>query len=167
DLFGADGEALADAMVYGLSVTSAASGLSTTDGSPIVLELLASGVVVGVVDGGAFDGQAAFAISIDPVSGLVTVEQYLSLDHPTEHDGTAGGSSYDEVLSLATGSLAVTVTITDGDGGKATESADVSGQISFADDGPSLTVVADTTVTAALDETAVSSTAATIDTGEI
>ena len=115
-LFGADGEALADATAYGLTVTDSDSGLTTTDGSPIALQQLPSGVVVGVVEGGPFDGQAAFAISINPDTGAVSVEQYLSLDHPTEHDGSLGGSSYDEPLALAAESLAVTVTITDGDG---------------------------------------------------
>ena len=63
---------------YALSVTNPVSGLSVTDGSAINLQLV-SGVVVGVVSGGTFNGQAAFAISINSGTGVVTVEQYLSL----------------------------------------------------------------------------------------
>ncbi len=81
-LFGADGPAVSGNTVYALTVTNAVSGLAVTDGSAINLQTLANGVVVGVVQGGTFHGQAAFALSIDPATGKVTVEQYLSLHHP-------------------------------------------------------------------------------------
>ncbi len=82
-LFGADGPAASGHTVYALTVTNAVSGLTVTDGSAISLQTLPSGVVVGVVQGsGTFHGQAAFALSIDPATGKVTVEQYLSLHHP-------------------------------------------------------------------------------------
>ena len=110
------------------------SGLFVTDGSPINLQLV-GGVVVGVVSAGAFNGQAAFAISIDHTTGVATVEQYLSLQHPINPDPN-------DVVFLKDGSLSVQVTITDGDGDQASNSADVSHQISFADDGPTLAVTA-------------------------
>ena len=73
---------------YALTVTNAASGLFVTDGSAINLQLV-GGVVVGVVRPARFGGQAAFAISIDSGTGVVTVEQYLSL-HQDSLDQHAG-----------------------------------------------------------------------------
>ncbi|WP_318011237.1 DUF5801 repeats-in-toxin domain-containing protein [Mesorhizobium sp. ESP-6-2] len=132
-LFGADGPAVSGSTVYALSVTNAVSGLAVTDGSPITLQTLANGVVVGVVQGGTFNGDAAFALSIDPATGKVTVEQYLSLHH-------SNATNPDDTVVLGSHSVAVSVTVTDGDGDTASASADVSGQISFDDDGPSLTI---------------------------
>ncbi|ATG73540.1 hypothetical protein AN401_06445 [Zobellella denitrificans] len=130
EAFGADGPASEDSLVYALTVIQAESGLKVTDGAPISLVLLASGVVVGVVNGGDFDGQAAFAIHVDVATGVVTVEQYLSLQHP---DAT----NPNDALPLAAGALGMTVTLTDGDGDSVTSAVvDVSGQISFKDDGP-------------------------------
>ncbi|MBZ9922663.1 DUF5801 domain-containing protein, partial [Mesorhizobium sp. BR1-1-7] len=154
-LFGGDGPAASSATVYQLSVTNAVSGLTVTDGSTITLQTLASGVVVGVVQGGAFNGEAAFALSIDPATGKVTVEQYLSLHH-------SDTGNPDDTVALTAGSLAVKVTVTDSDGDTASASADVSGQISFDDDGPKVTAVAATGVTVLLDETATTSDAALI-----
>ncbi|MGY4427419.1 Leu/Phe-tRNA-protein transferase [Bradyrhizobium sp. JR6.1] len=157
-VFGADGPAAAAATAYGLTVTSASSGLFVTDGSAINLQLV-NGVVVGVVSGGAFNGEAAFAISINSSTGVVTVEQYLSL-----HQDSASNTPNDAV-TLTAGSLGITVTVTDGDGDQASTPVDVSTKISFADDGPSVTAVA-SGVTAALDESGPAGTA-TIDTGAI
>ncbi|OWK21983.1 hypothetical protein AJ88_13650 [Mesorhizobium amorphae CCBAU 01583] len=96
-------------------------------------------MVVGVVSGGTFNGQAAFAISINAATGAVTVEQYLSLDHPAEATAGNGFNSYDETLALASGSLGVTVAVKDGDNDTATSNtADVSNQITFDDDGPTV-----------------------------
>ncbi|RRI03071.1 type I secretion C-terminal target domain-containing protein [Mesorhizobium tamadayense] len=137
-LFGADGAAASGSTVYVLTVTNANSGLTLTDGSAISLQLV-NGAVVGVVSGGTFNGQAAFAISINATTGAVTVEQYLSLDHPAEATAGNGFNSYDETLTLANGSLGVTVTVKDGDNDTATSNtADVSSQITFDDDGPTV-----------------------------
>uniref|UniRef100_UPI0035120318 DUF5801 repeats-in-toxin domain-containing protein n=1 Tax=Roseibium sp. TaxID=1936156 RepID=UPI0035120318 len=153
-LFGADGAASAGSVQYALSFTSSTTGLTLTDGSSIALvDINGDGsVIVGQVSGGTFNGQAAFALSINPDTGVVTVEQYLSLAHPDQHDGSAGGSSYDEAVTLVGSDLSVEVTITDGDGDKDIGSAPVGGQIEFRDDGPSVSnvVVGDAVV---LDET--------------
>ena len=136
-LFGADGPlgnnaTTATSYAFVLNAQDPSSGLFVTDGSQINLQLV-NGVVVGVVSGGAFDGKAAFAISIDHTTGATTVEQYLSLRHPIDTDPN-------DLVFLKDGSLSVQVTITDGDGDQASKSADVSHHISFADDGPTLTV---------------------------
>jgi hypothetical protein len=167
EAFGADGAATSGSKVFALSVTNATSGLSVTDGSVINLSLV-NGVIVGTVSGGAFDGLAAFAISINSTTGVVTVEQYLSLDHPNEATATNSFNSYDEAVALATGSVGVKVTLTDGDGDEVvSNTADISAQITFDDDGPQVAISAATSVVAALDETATSSTTATINTGSI
>ena len=57
-------------MTYALSITNAASGVTLTDGTAINLQLV-GGVIVGVVAAGAFAGQAAFAIAINPATGMV------------------------------------------------------------------------------------------------
>ncbi|WP_354424375.1 DUF5801 repeats-in-toxin domain-containing protein, partial [Mesorhizobium abyssinicae] len=137
-LFGADGAAASGSTAYALTVTNANSGLTLTDGSAISLQQVGS-AVVGVVSGGTFNGQAAFAISINATTGAVTVEQYLSLDHPAEASAANSFNSYDETLALAAGSLGVKVTVTDGDNDQAiSNTADVSNQITFDDDGPTL-----------------------------
>ncbi|MFN3748846.1 MAG: beta strand repeat-containing protein [Sphingorhabdus sp.] len=133
-VYGADGANAVNPLIYGLVVTNAVSGLFVTDGAAINL-VKEGDLVVGRVASGTFAGKAAFAIAINPTTGVVTVEQYLSLDHPLNPNP-------DDLISLAAGSLGVTVTRTDGDGDKATSvAADISGQITFDDDGPTLGVI--------------------------
>ena len=134
EVFGADGPGAGGGVAYALSIINAPSGLSVTDGSPITLQLLANGVIVGVVSGGAFNGQAAFAIAIDADTGVVTVEQYLSLNHPDATD-------HNDPLSMDELTVGVVATVTDGDGDSITTDAiDISGQITFLDDGPNAAV---------------------------
>ena len=99
---------------------------------------------------------------------MVTAEQYLSL-----HQDSLTNTPDDAVSMLARAHLGITVTVTDGDGDKATSNVvDVSTQITFDDDGPRVTAVA-SGVTAALDEgntdtgSPPTSTPATINTGAI
>jgi hypothetical protein len=111
------------------------SGLDTTDGKDIFLFQEGNMIVgrVGMVPGGdipnAF-GAIAFAVSIDPQTGVVSVGQYLSLEHPI------GGSSYDETISLASGAIQAIVTVIDGDGDVAKDGVNIGKTISFQDDGP-------------------------------
>ncbi len=124
-VYGADG---AGSLGYALSVTNAVSGLLATDGSAINLFLEGS-VVVGRVQAGDFNGQAAFAIRVTS-GGVVEVEQYLSLKHPTNPNP-------DETIQLADGVLGITVTRTDGDGDSTPSSVvDISSLVRFDDDGP-------------------------------
>ncbi|MHC2816877.1 T1SS-143 domain-containing protein [Bradyrhizobium huanghuaihaiense] len=167
--FGADGPAASDATAYKLTVTNAVSGLFVTDGSAISLvDVNGDGsVIVGVVQAGGFANQAAFAISINGTTGAVTVEQYLSLHQDSASD------TPDDGVSLNANSLAVTVTITDGDGDQASAPVDVSGKITFDDDGPKVTATLADEAQVLLDEgntdagSPPTSTAATINTGAI
>ncbi|MGQ7829465.1 DUF5801 repeats-in-toxin domain-containing protein [Altererythrobacter sp. Z27] len=129
---GADGKL--GSVSFALDVTNdGTSGLFTTGGVAIVLVEVSPTVVVGVISGTT---TAAFAIEINPANGFVTVEQYMSLYHSDDADPN-------DVVDLADGSLGVVVTLTDGDGDTAQSTADISANINFADDAPSL--VASTT----------------------
>jgi len=132
--YGTDGPAATNPIQIGLSVSSAGvdSGLTTTEGKAIRL-YVEGALVVGRFDSdnnGSYD-KAAFALSIDPNGGILSVAQYVSLHHPDIH-------SNDEGVYLANGSLLATVTITDGDGDHVTTSADISSAVRFEDDGPSI-----------------------------
>ena len=59
--------------VYSLQIDNTNSQLQTTDGTDIILSL-ENGIVVGRAA-----GQPALAISIDPITGDLTVAQYLAL----------------------------------------------------------------------------------------
>jgi len=137
--YGADGPAAdPDDAVYTLNVDNAASGLTTTEGNAITLVSQQNGtVIVGVVQGGTFNGQAAFAIQINPATGAITVEQYLSLSHPDDTDPN-------DPLGMTAGHVSAIVTIEDADGDTdASNAVDISGLITFLDDGPVITDVTD------------------------
>ncbi|WP_425994776.1 DUF5801 repeats-in-toxin domain-containing protein, partial [Afipia sp. DC4300-2b1] len=132
--YGTDGPAAVDPRVIGLSVSSAGvdSGLTTTEGKAIHLYLEGK-LVVGRYDSdnnGSYD-TAAFALSIDPNTGILSIAQYVSLHHPI-----AGQN--DDGVYLNANTLLATVTLTDGDGDHATSSADISSAVRFEDDGPSI-----------------------------
>ncbi|WP_415755436.1 retention module-containing protein [Pseudomonas leptonychotis] len=136
-VFGADGAAAGDAgTVYSLALSGAnvPSGLFAVDasaplgkGEQIVLNQ------VGNVVTGSAGGIAYFTLTINPVSGEVT----LDLLDNIWHDDTADADD-SEVLSLADGALLLTQTVTDGDGDSDSVSIDLgaAGAFSFEDDGP-------------------------------
>ncbi|MGX5725068.1 retention module-containing protein [Metapseudomonas otitidis] len=117
------------------------SGLFTTAGSPITLAL-ENGLVVGR-DG---SGNAVFAIAIDPDSGQLSVVQYESLRHP---DTGSNGEGLD-----LSGLVRAVLTVTDGDGDKATASADIGSAIRFEDDGPTALIRVTEGGSVTLDESA-------------
>ena len=145
--FGADG---AGTTSSALSVTNAASGLTLTDGTAITLSLV-GGQIIGTVGADAANpsltGKVAFAIALDPLTGQVYVAQYLSL-----HQDSATNTPND-LLSLAAGSVGVTVTLTDGDGDQVSSAADISTHINFLDDGPTAPTVTVSAATVGVDET--------------
>jgi T1SS-143 domain-containing protein len=128
--FGSDGPGAGGGIAYSLSIVEGAdSGLTTTEGEPILLYLDDAGRVIGVYDGNGAAGEVAIAFHIDPATGFLSVAQYVSLAHPDT-------DSSDEGIHLKPGSLGVTVTVTDGDGDTASASTDISGLVWFEDDGP-------------------------------
>jgi T1SS-143 domain-containing protein len=129
-VLGADGGTVA----FSLNVSSAGvdSGLDTTDGHNILLTL-ENGIVVGRVSGGADDGKAAFAISIDSTGHLSMVE-WLSINHPD-------AANPDDVVSIANGTVLAVVTASDADGDVSTASTPIGSLIQFQDSGPILTAV--------------------------
>ncbi|WP_339733268.1 retention module-containing protein, partial [uncultured Pseudomonas sp.] len=136
-VFGADGAAAGDdGTVYNLQLSGAdvPSGLFAVDasaplgkGEQIVLNQL------GNVITGSAGGVAYFTLTIDPVSGEVTLELLDNL----WHDDTADADD-SEVLALTEGALLLTQTVTDGDGDSDSASIDLgaAGVFSFEDDGP-------------------------------
>ncbi|WP_185966231.1 retention module-containing protein [Ectopseudomonas mendocina] len=122
--------------VLSLAVQNADSGLSALDGSPIVLSV-ENGLVVGRVDGGIYNGQAAFAVAIGQ-DGSISIAQYLPLQHPDTN-------SHDEALNLS-GKIRAVVTVTDGDDDVSVDSVGIGGVVRFEDDGPTASNVTATRV---------------------
>ncbi|KRR21582.1 DUF5801 repeats-in-toxin domain-containing protein [Bradyrhizobium retamae] len=150
--FGSDGAATSSSKVFSLTLNGGNgtnSGLETTDGRDIYL-FKEGDLIVGRYDGpdsgsgttNTGNDPAAFAIAIDPVTGKVSVVQYVSLEH-----NNAGGA--DDYVAIASNKVFATVTVTDGDGDSARDSADISGKIRFEDDGPTITGA---TISVAVDE---------------
>ncbi|MCP3400927.1 DUF5801 repeats-in-toxin domain-containing protein [Bradyrhizobium sp. CCGB20] len=145
--FGADGADGIQSKLYELTLAKSGvdSGLQTTSGREIYL-FLENGVIVGRYDA-PNDGNtvvngsdpAAFAITIDPATGEVSVAQYVSLNQPDHATAANSYNSYNEAISLATGSVSIQLTVTDADGDTASDRVDISGKIQFLDDGPSIT----------------------------
>ena len=82
-------------------------------------------------------GDAAFALHIDDVTGVVSSAQYLSLFHPDSPD------NFNETIAINASAVTVLVTATDGDQDTISASHDVGQLIKFQDDGPAVDVVAD------------------------
>jgi len=134
---GADGSGSLASLGYSLSVTAAggASGLSS-ENKAITLSVNNS-----VVEGKDTNGTLIFAISVDAVSGVVTLTQYEEIDHlPEDLDDVDDNSN----IGLSDGAIALTAaaTIVDGDHDNVTgsETVDISSAIRFDDDLPSLNI---------------------------
>ncbi|MDT0231599.1 DUF5801 repeats-in-toxin domain-containing protein [Acinetobacter sp. RRD8] len=132
-VYGADGQATTNALIYALNISSNGvdSGLDTTSGQNVLLYKVGN-----QIEGraGSASGDVVFRISIDPTTGAVTLTQSEALKHPV------GGSSYDESLSISNaGLITLTATATDGDGDAVTsDPVAVGDRFIFKDDGPSI-----------------------------
>lgn len=132
-VYGADGQATSNALIYALNISSNGvdSGLDTTSGQNVLLYKVGD-----QIEGraGSETGDVVFLISIDPTTGAVTLTQSEALKHPV------GGSSYDESLSISNaGLITLTATATDGDGDAVTsDPVAVGDRFIFKDDGPSI-----------------------------
>ena len=131
-LFGADGPAAANSIVYGLAIVGGDgtdSGLMTAQGDhPITLEQIDSNTIEGHYDG----SNVAFVIEIN-ADGTVTLTQNVPLEHLD--DGGPAPTDHNDTLDL-TGLINATVTITDADGDSTSDSAPIGDNLVFFDDGP-------------------------------
>ncbi|WP_287146236.1 retention module-containing protein, partial [Aeromonas sp.] len=129
--YGADGPGTTTVGSYSLSVTDSNSGL-TSNGLAITLTKVGSDIV------GATSAGEVFRISVAS-DGTVTLTQSAELDHLPEDVDTSNDNS---LISLASGKvlLSATVTVVEGDNDTATGtvSADLGGNINFEDDVPSV-----------------------------
>ncbi|MBD9630912.1 retention module-containing protein [Pseudomonas sp. PDM19] len=139
--FGNDG---AGAISYKVATNdNTDSGLKdTATGSKIFLFNTANGVEGRV---GGEDGSVAFRVTLGQ-DGKITLDQVRAVVHPTPGDNNEG-------VSLATGSVTLTATITDKDGDSAQAHIDLSGKLTFLDDGPSIEPCNDADIKLTVDET--------------
>ncbi|QJP10839.1 retention module-containing protein [Pseudomonas multiresinivorans] len=138
--YGADG---AGSLVYKVVAAQdgSDSGLRVTNGDKIYLYNEGNGVVGRV---GGQGGAVAFTLTVN--NGTVTLDQQLALKHPD-------GNNPDDALSIASGKISLTATITDGDGDSHSASVELGSQLSFHDDGPSITASAQGAPALVVDET--------------
>jgi uncharacterized protein YegL len=135
--YGADGPAASNPLVYSANPGSPGidSGLTDTATNSHIYLYQDGNNVVGKVGGSG--GPVAVAFGIDPVTGKVNVAEYLAIHHQNAGDPN-------DVAHLATNALQATITVTDGDGDKASSSVDISSRISFYDDGPTAHAISET-----------------------
>jgi large repetitive protein len=147
--YGADGAATSGTPAYALSLTgSGATSLVTALGDfPITLVQVNATTLAGQYTNGGT--QTAFTVTVNATTGVVTLTQNIALEHNT--DGPEG-LAHNDVLSLA-GLVTASVAITDRDGDSHSGNAQVGGNISFFDDGPSVTASAATNGALTVDET--------------
>ncbi|PKB25760.1 hypothetical protein B0I00_0967 [Novosphingobium kunmingense] len=124
--YGEDGAGSAG---YTLDVTDAGpTNLTTTDLQAIHLEEVNSTTVRGIYGAGL----VAFEVTIDALTGSVTLDQKVALYHPDDGDD-------DDSVYLDPGFLDAVLTVTDKDGDSDSDSADIGPALEFQDDGPSVT----------------------------
>jgi VCBS repeat-containing protein len=119
---------------YALSITGGngtASGLFDSHTGLADVLVLNGNTIEGRV--GTTSGALAFAITLDPTTGLVTFTEYRAVTQPfgTNPDGGEG-------VSLTAGIVNLTATITDKDGDFQTASLDLGKQLTITDDGPTI-----------------------------
>ena len=138
--YGTDGQGATGAQ-YGLAISAnnLLSGLADTPEGDNVFLLNEGGIIVGRVDGnhdrrgGRLMSEAVFAIRINSSTGQLTVVQYLSIKQNDANNSN-------DATFLASGTVSMTVTFTDGDGDTTGKSTDISNRIIFLDDGPTVSI---------------------------
>ncbi|MFJ3258787.1 retention module-containing protein [Pseudomonas sp. NPDC086581] len=143
--FGADG---AGSISYKVTtVDGTDSGLrETASGARILLFNDGNGVV------GKVEGSGAIAFVVRPDGGALTLDQRVAFIHPDS-------SNDDETLSIASGKISLTGTITDKDGDSQSASIDLGSKLVFHDDAPSISADASKAPTLTVDETVLSTDA--------
>ncbi|WP_161566003.1 VCBS domain-containing protein [Caenibius tardaugens] len=143
--YGADGPG---SLTYALSITGGNgtdSGLNDTlTGDNILLRLNDVGDIEGYL--ASDPSVVAFKIDLDPETGTIQLVQNRAIEHDDPNDPQEAG---DSAATIADGLIGLTATITDGDGDHASVTRDITGAISFLDDGP---VLVEGSVTGYVDE---------------
>ncbi|MBR0875297.1 hypothetical protein JQ633_33395, partial [Bradyrhizobium tropiciagri] len=132
-------------LTFALSVSApgADSGLiDSATGQHVLLSVNADGVVEGRT---AVGGDLVFTVSVD-ASGRVTLTDLRAV-----HEGTPG--DLNEGISLLSGLITLTGTVTDGNNQTASASTDVGSHLTFLDDGPTASIAGGAADTLVLDET--------------
>ena len=127
--FGADGELASGGKLFGLEVVSSISGLRDTATGQFVT-VVATGSAGNSVQGYVVVNSVnvpVFSISVD-AAGVVTVEQYRAVIHPTNDPS--------EIISIGDGIVNLTAQATDGDKDVDVNRYDIGRQINFQDVGP-------------------------------
>ncbi|WP_461356456.1 DUF5801 repeats-in-toxin domain-containing protein [Bradyrhizobium sp. USDA 4454] len=127
---GADGATIS----YALKITGGngtASGLIDSHSGLADVLVLNGNTIEGRV--GTTTGTLAFTITVDPATGFVTFTEYRAVTQPfgTNQDNGEG-------ISLGSGIVSLTATITDKDGDFQSASLDLGKQLTITDDGPSI-----------------------------
>src|SRR5262249_2422502 len=124
--FGADG---AGSITYALGVVAGASGLiDTATNEAVNLSVTAGGVVEGRT---AVSNDLVFTVSVD-ASGNVTLDQKRAVVH------AAPNNPNDAATLASDGLVKLTATITDKDGDHQSATLNIGQNLSFLDDGPSI-----------------------------
>ncbi|MCW2202499.1 hypothetical protein M2227_004589 [Bradyrhizobium elkanii] len=132
-------------LTYALSVTTPNedSGLiDSATGQHVLLTVNAAGVVEGRT---AISGDLVLTVSVD-ATGHVTLTDLRAV-----HEATPG--NFNEGITLASGLITLTATVTDNNNQSASASVDVGSHLTILDDGPVAGTVTGATDTLVLDET--------------
>ena len=138
---GADGATTS----YGVSVSSqgATSNLIDSATGQAVVLTQSGNTVSGYVSGHSGDPAfLVFTLSVNTSTGQVTLTQDRAV-HQNTIDNSTDSS---EGISLTSGLVTLTATVTDGDGDKASQSLDLGSKATFHDDGPVFNSVMDAIV---------------------
>src|SRR5262249_59604832 len=138
---GADGATVK----YTLIATEGATTnlVDAQNGDPVTLHIVSTTEVQGV----DAHGHTVFDLKVDTNSGQVTLTQDRAV-----LEGTGENPDQSETITLSSGLVSLQATATDADNDTSTASIDVGAQVSFADDGPSITPVASGLPTLSVDE---------------
>ena len=130
--FNADNPGTIGGYVLGISAAGADTGLVDVASNEAVVLTLNGTVVEGKT---ATGGDLVFTVSVD-ANGTVTLDQARAVTHP---DGT---NPNDPVSLTGDDLITLTATATDSDNDTAEATADITGALTFLDDGPAITASA-------------------------
>ena len=128
---GADG--LNGSTVYSLTLNGTSTGLTDSKTGTAVTLVQVDATHINAVDG-AGTHDVVFTLSLDSSTGVVTMTELRGVEQST-------GSNPDtsEGITLASGLVSLTATVTDNDGDSASSSVDLGHAITIKDDGPVVT----------------------------